>query len=152
MMFEPQSYTLIMWDAVYSIAAGFVVGFVYQLLSVFLYRGKLAVFIRDVAVWAVFASVLFSFVISFANYKVLRWYNVAFGLVGWRCFPFAFSAVCNRWCMAVSSKFLNAVKHFAGVVAGEFSAMAEKKRTKKKKITQKNKEELLKETEVLLYN
>lgn len=152
MMFEPQSYTLVMWDAVYSMAAGFVVGFVYQLLGVFLYRGKLAVFIRDVAVWAVFAVVLFSFVISFANYKVLRWYNIAFGLVGWRCFPFAFSAICNRWSMAVSRKAGCIIKYCITTIKGKISAIAEKKAIKKKNFTQKNNEELLKETEVLLYN
>ncbi|MBR5305666.1 MAG: spore cortex biosynthesis protein YabQ [Oscillospiraceae bacterium] len=152
MMFEPQSYTLVMWDAVYSMAAGFVVGFVYQLLGVFLYRGKLAAFIRDVVSWAVFAVVIFSFVISFANYKVLRWYNIAFGLVGWRCFPFAFSRACNKWSTAVTDKTGCVIKYCIKSIHGKISAFSEKKRIKKKKITQKNKEELLKETEVLLYN
>ena len=107
-MFEPQRYLLVFWDGVYSMAVGLVVGFFYQLVSLFLYKGKVAVFIKDVAVSAVFALIMFSYVVSFANYSLLRWYNIAFGLVGWRCWPFAFSKMVNRW----QNRIIKKVKSF----------------------------------------
>ena len=152
MMFEPQRYSLVLWDAVYSMAVGFVVGFFYQIVSLFLYKGKVAVFIKDVAVAAVFAVGMFSYGVSFANYSLLRWYNVAFGLVGWRCWPFAFSKVVNGWQNRMGRRAKTFLKASAEAFWGGLSHMVKTTAEKSKKNTQKNNEEVLKETEVLLYN
>lgn len=82
MNYQVQSYALIFQDMIYSLAVGFFAGFINQVLAVFLFRNKKAVFIRDIIMSVVFAFLVFSYAVSFANYKVLRWYNVAMSLVG----------------------------------------------------------------------
>ena len=152
MIFEVQSYQLILWDAVYSMGIGFVSAVIYQILSAFMARGKILIFIKDVVISCIFGVLIFSYVVSFANYKVLRWYNVAFGLLGWFCFPLAFGKSFNilisNLLSKISIKTTNCVKQ----VCGKLSVITEKKSQKNKNNTQKNQKEVLKETEVLLYN
>ncbi len=152
MIFEAQNYTLVMWDAVYSMAVGLVTGFVFQLLSVFFHRGRLAVFIRDMAVCVVFAVLIFSYVVSFANYKVLRWYNIAFGLVGRLAFPYAFSSGCSRYITKVILTIKDVFKRIFSTVYGKLLGTVKKKREKSKDFSQKNPPEVLKMEEIVLYN
>ena len=110
MIFEAQRYDLVFWDAVYSMGVGFVVGFIYQLLSAFFYKGKIAVFIKDIAISCIFAIVIFSFVVSFANYKVLRWYNVTFALLGRVMFTPNFGNIVHKIFQVLILKFINSLK------------------------------------------
>ena len=148
MIFDAQSYRLIWADAVHSMGVGFMVGFVYQLLSVFLYKNKVAVFIKDVVISVFFTTALFSYCVSFANYKILRWYNVAFALAGRIWFTPAFSHTGHKLLCFLSMT----VKKWFLRLCGKFLAITEKNKEKKLKNTQKNKSEVLKTEEVLLYN
>ncbi len=152
MIFEVQSYTLVLWDAVYSMGVGFATAVVYQLLSAFTGRGKIAVFIRDVVISCVFAVLIFSYVVSFANYKVLRWYNVAFGLLGWFCFPLAVGDGINILITGLLQKTVTKAIGVKNTICGKLSVITEKKLQKNKKNIQKNPKEVLKRTEVMLYN
>ena len=82
MMYEVQSYALIFQDMLYSLAVGFLAGFINQFLAVFLFKNKKAVFIRDIIMSVIFTVLVFSFSVSFANYKMLRWHNVIMSLIG----------------------------------------------------------------------
>ena len=82
MMYEVQSYALIFQDMLYSLAVGFLAGFINQVLAVFLFKNKKAVFIRDIIMSVIFTVLVFSFSVSFANYKMLRWHNVLMSLIG----------------------------------------------------------------------
>ena len=97
MIFEPQKYLFIWHDALYSLGVGFLCGFFNRLLSSFLYRGKVCVFIRDVLSCLFFALMLFSYTVSFANYRVLRWYNVAFAFAGAVMFMPAFDRCTGQY-------------------------------------------------------
>lgn len=95
MIFEVQNYKFIFWDIVYSIPVGFVLGFINRLLSVFLYKGKIRLFIKDILNGINFAVLLFSYSVSFANYGVLRWYNLAGAILGFWLFGKGFAALCH---------------------------------------------------------
>ena len=45
MIFEAQNYFLVFQDAVFSMAVGFVAGAFYQLIGIFLYKGRAGLFI-----------------------------------------------------------------------------------------------------------
>lgn len=152
MIFEVQSYQLILWDAVYSMGVGFVTAVIYQILSGFMARGEILVFIKDVVISCVFAVLIFSYVVSFANYKVLRWYNVAFALLGWFCFPLAFGKSFNILISNLLSRISFSTTNCIKQICVKLSVITEKKSQKNKNNTQKNQKEVLKETEVLLYN
>ena len=152
MMFEAQRYSLVLWDALYSMGAGFVVGFVYQVLSVFLYKGKVAVFIKDIATSVFFAVVVFSFSVSFANYKLVRWYNIAFALLGWVMFTPGFSHCWHRVIISLFTGVKNTTVKCAKGICGKLLNKTEKKVKKADENTQKNQTDLLKDCEVVLYN
>lgn len=152
MIFEAQRYSLVVEDLVYSMGAGFATGVVYQLLSILFYKNKVAVFIKDVLISCFFATVLFSFVVSFANYKVLRWYNIAMALLGRLGFTPAFSkgvhSAVSRLSKYVKSNLIKVFGFFHKKLLTKMQKKVEKFYEKK----QKNQTEVLKETEVVLYN
>ena len=152
MIFGVQSYLLIFQDAVYSLGVGFATGVFYQLISVFLYKGKIAVFIRDVVAAVFFTVAVFSYSISFANYRILRWYNVFFALIGRIMFTPAFSNCMHRYTDIIILTAKDCIKRLAVSVSGKLSVKIEKIKGKNQKNTQKNSDEVLKEREVLLYN
>ncbi len=152
MIFEPQSYSLIFQDAVYSMAVGFITGFVYQLLGVFLYNGRAKQFVRDIIAGLVFTVLIFSYSISFANYPILRWYMVLFALLGAVLFTPRFARRGNIMLklVAVTLRFftLAAAKKFRGKLLD----ISEKNKQKKQKFPQKNRPEVLKTNDIMLYN
>lgn len=152
MIFEAQRYDFVFWDAVYSMGVGFAVGFVYQLLSVFLYKGRLAVFVKDIAIGCIFTIAVFSFVVSFANYKVLRWYNVAFALLGRVMFTPQFGLLLHRWGDMVVMGVKTAVKKVFKGIYGKFLTKKDKNVEKPEEFSQENENEVLKRTEFILYN
>ena len=105
MIFESINYWFAFQDFVFSIGAGFAVGFFYQIISVFLYKGKTAVFIKDILTCFVFAVVVFSYVVSFTNYPIIRIYHIIGGFLGFCAFPFKFSTYFHK----IFEKFLNFV-------------------------------------------
>ena len=152
MIFEVQSYWLIFQDAVYRLGVGFATGVFYHLISVFLYKVKIAVFIRDVVAAVFFTVAVFSYSISFANYRILRWYNILFALIGRIMFTPAFSNCMHRYTDIIILTAKDCIKRLAVSVSGKLSVKIEKIKGKNQKNTQKNSDEVLKEREVLLYN
>ena len=152
MIFSPQSYILIFQDAVFSIGVGFIAGFVYQLLGVFLYKGRRKLFIRDVVTGVVFAVLVFSYSVSFANYPILRWYMVLFAAVGMGLFTPCFSHGGNLLLKlaAATTAFLATGRRKK--IRGKLLYVIEKNKEKRQKIPPKNQPEVLKTNDVMLYN
>jgi len=152
MNFDPIHYNLLLQDAVYAMAVGFITGFFYHLMSVFLYRGKVRIFIRDFISCIVFAVLLFSYCVSFANYPVLRWFHVipaAAGRVLFSpCFDIALRTVLQLAAASAGYFFENTKKKTKKHIRENIRKIAEKRQ----KFPQKNPEELLKQDDILLYN
>ena len=152
MIFEVQSYALIFHDAIFAMGVGFIAGAFYQILGAFLYKGKVKLFIRDIATGLVFTALVFSYSVSFANYRILRWYMVLPALIGMVSFPFCFSKWGN-----IAVRFMSVTAVYCGrnvrrKVCGKLLAISQKNKEKKQKFTQKNPPELLKTTDILMYN
>ena len=152
MIFEPQKYSFIFQDAVYSLAVGFICGFINRLLSCFLYKGKIKLFIKDVLMTVVFAVSVFSYTVSFANYKVLRWYNVFFALTGLVFFRPCFDRIVH-----ILSSFINVTAKyvftlFMDTAVKSMKEYYRKKVVKHQKNTQKSPSEPLQDDDKVLYN
>ena len=152
MIFEPQKYSFIFQDAIYSLAVGFLAGLINRLLSAFTGNGKIRLFFKDVFMCIVFAVLIFSYSVSFANYRVLRWYNVAVALAGFVLFLPAIDSAARAvtGIAAVTVKYL-AGKAAAGAAAA-FRRKCEKIAEKRQKFPQKTDRELLKQQDIILYN
>ena len=152
MIFASQSYSLIFQDAVFSLAIGFVAGFVHQLLGIFLYRGQIKLFIRDVVTGLVFTVLIFSYSVSFANYPILRWYMVLFAVIGLVLFMPRFAGWGNLLVklQAATAGFFIA-RRFENLKV-KCADIIEKNKEKKQKFTQKNQSEVLKTSDIMLYN
>lgn len=148
MIFEPQNYKFIFQDGIYSMAVGFIVGFVNQLLSVFLYKGRIKVFIRDILISVFFTTVLFSYCVSFTNYGVLRWYNCLFALAGRRLFSPCFGAFGNFLLSAAAFSTKNRLKK----AAKSSCSRLKKNFENKQKFTPESTKEPLKDEDNILYN
>ena len=152
MIFEPQKYSFIFQDAVYSLGVGFLCGFINRLLSCFLYRGKIRLFIKDVVMTFVFATFIFSYTVSFANYRVLRWYNVLFAFTG----KIAFRPAFDKAVRLISGLVGVTVRHVYRVLVvrvGKYiTVYRQKKVVKHQKNTQNQLCELMQDDEKVLYN
>ena len=152
MSFDVQSYFLIFQDAVGAMGAGFTAGAFCHFMGMFLHKGKIRLFIKDVATAIVFTTLVFSYSVSFVNYPVLRWYMVVFALIGMLSFPVAFS----KWGSMVIQLILVTVwwileKIYKKTCLHLYKTLT-KNKEKKQKITQKNQSELLKTKDKLMYN
>lgn len=152
MIFEAQSYRLIFHDAVFSMGVGFITGFIYQLLGVFFYKGKIKQFIRDIITGMVFTVLIFSYSVSFANYPVLRWYMVLFAVIGAVLFVPRFSHTGNLLLKLTVATTAFATFGLWKKLRGKLLDKMQKNRQKKQKITQKNQSEVLKTNDIMLYN
>lgn len=152
MIFEPQKYSFIMQDAVYSLAVGFLCGFINRLLSCFLYKGRIKLFIKDVVMTVIFATLLFSYTVSFANYKVLRWYNVLFAIVGEIAFRPAFDRVVHLFSGLLSVTLKHIFNMLKAAVAEYRKEYRQKKTVKHQKNTQNSPSEPLQDNDKVLYN
>lgn len=141
-----------MQDALYSMAVGFVCAFFAQILSVFLHGNRISVFIKDILVSRFLRTALFSYCVSFANYRLVRVYNVFFALVGLVCF----SPVFARPLRKILSAALNAAARTAAAKAkkgGEYIRRSlQKQKVKNEEKRQENDKQLLKKPDIVLYN
>lgn len=141
-----------MQDALYSMAVGFVCAFFAQILSVFLHGNRISVFIKDILVSRFLRTALFSYCVSFANYRLVRVYNVFFALVGLVCF----SPVFARPLRKILSAVLNAAARTAAAKAkkgGEYIRRSlQKQKVKNEEKRQENDKQLLKKPDIVLYN
>ncbi len=152
MIFEPQKFTYIVQDGIYSIAPGFIAGFFYRLLDVFMPKGKVKVFIKDLLTAVLFTVLMYSYVVSFANYRVLRWYNVLFGLAGMILFNPVFNTAL-KVALALA-QILRSAALFKTVKSAKKhrSKLISKQKEKSQKNTTKNSSQLLKQDGKILYN
>lgn len=152
MIFESINYWFALQDFVFSLGAGFAVGFIDQLLSVFLYKGKIRLFIKDTVICFVFALTIFSYVVSFTNYPIIRIYHLIGGLLGFFCFSFRFSTFFHKY----SEKFLKSLKIkmlcLCKKVSTTICDFVEKTAKKHKAEQDESKNDHLKSSEDLLYN
>ena len=141
-----------MQDALYSMAGGLVCAFFAQILSVFLHGNRVSVFIKDILVSRFLRTALFSYCVSFANYRLVRVYNVFFALVGLVCF----SPVFARPVRKILSAALNAAARTAAAKAkkgGEYIRRSlQKQKVKNEGKRQENDKQLLKKPDIVLYN
>ena len=152
MIFESINYWFALQDFIFSMAAGFVTGFIYQLLSVVLYGNKIAVFVKDIIICFIFAVVIFSYVVSFTNYPIIRIYHILGGFLGFLCFPFRFSIYLQKIFFKIFSAVKNKMLCYSGKVLSIICDRRPKRTKSKAEKETKQKEDHLKSEEVLLYN
>lgn len=152
MIFEAVNYAHLVQDFVCSAGAGFGVAFVGQLLSSVLPCGKKGVFVRDVAVSFLFALTIFSYVISFTNYPVVRIYHLIGGAAGFFAFPVKFSVFFHK----ISKKIFNIPKNKMLCLYGKIKSTVCDKTQKTVKNNEEGQNALqndhLKSEDVLIYN
>ncbi|MBQ6929512.1 MAG: hypothetical protein IJN27_04335 [Oscillospiraceae bacterium] len=107
MNFDSVNYCFLLQDFVFAMAAGFAAKGISCVLSVFLHRGRAALWIRDMLTAFIFAAVVFSYVISFANYPDVRIYHLLGAAVGFAGFDFKFSTIFHK----ISEKILKIIKN-----------------------------------------
>lgn len=152
MIFESINYSFALQDFIFSTAAGFAVGFINQVLSAFLGRGKTAVFFKDIIVSFIFAVTVFSYVISFTNYPIIRIYHILGGLLGFWCFSYRFSIFLQKSFEKILKYLKNKMLCYGKKLSTIICVFAEnkvKKRDKSQKITE---ETHLQIEEVMVYN
>lgn len=132
--------------------AGFAMGVLNQVLSCFLFKSKIKLFIKDIINGVVFSVIIFSFVVSFANYKVLRWYNVLAALVGFILFSPQFSKLVQRLFTTIKKfadkqrkKLFMALKTTINKKKAKISEQLQKKQVKSDK-------NVLQTTDKVMYN
>lgn len=152
MIFESIDYSFALQDFLFSIGAGFAVGFVSQLLSVFLYKNRVLVFIRDILVSFVFAVVIFSYVVSFTNYPIIRIYHIFGGLLGIFCFSVQFSTFFHKIFTKIFLTIKNKILCYGKKVYSIICDFKAKKQKKEKPPAEEGENEPLKTREVLVYN
>ena len=108
MNFEAVNYSFLLQDSLFAMGAGFAVGGVNRFLSLFLYKGKICLWIRDMLTAFLFAVAVFSYVVSFANYPDIRVYHLLGALFGFISFNFHFSPIFHKF----FEKFFNRVKTY----------------------------------------
>ena len=85
MNFDVVNYSFLLQDFIFAMGAGFAVGGINRFLSLFLYKGKIRLWIKDMLVAFLFAVAVFSYVVSFANYPDVRIYHLLGALFGFLC-------------------------------------------------------------------
>ncbi|MEG3029089.1 MAG: hypothetical protein RR827_01660 [Oscillospiraceae bacterium] len=152
MIFEGIDYTLLFFDILYSLGAGVLAGGINQILCIFFYRGKVWLFIKDILMFFIFSVTVFSFVISFANYPILRYYHVLGAAAGYLSFTPPFSKVFNWVFIKVGQVIKGRIKkillYFNKILSG-----AIEKHGKKRQEKQKSKDKMLLQKDVVwVYN
>ncbi|MBR2027850.1 MAG: hypothetical protein IKA10_02520 [Oscillospiraceae bacterium] len=107
MNFDSVNYSFLLQDFVFAMAAGFAAGGVNRFLSLFLYKGKVSLWIKDMLTAFVFAAAVFSYVVSFANYPDVRIYHLLGALFGFLSFNFNFSTIFHKFFEKIYGKIKN---------------------------------------------
>ena len=152
MNFSPENYSLVFQDAMYAMCVGFLTGFINQLLGIFLSKSRIRIFIKDLLSSLFFTLLLFSYVVSFANYPTLRWYHFIAALAGFACFAPCFDYIGQTvfsliWA-TVKTVFSWGFFNTKAAVGNKIS----EKQLKAEKITQNNTDNSLQNSDIMLYN
>lgn len=152
MIFDSINYSFLLQDFVFAMAVGFAAGAINQLVSAVLFGGRIRLFLKDILVCTIFSVAVFSYVVSFANYPVMRIYHIAGAFCGFLSFNFEFSKnlqkVFKKIFLWIKHKILCMVKKCKTIIC----VKAEKRRLKKKKQPSAQPQSPLKNSESLLYN
>jgi len=152
MIFESIDYSFALQDFLFSIGAGYAVGFFAQLMSVFLYRGRIRIFVKDIAVSFIFAVTVFSYVVSFTNYPVIRIYHIAGGIIDCFCFSVQFSIIFQKIFEKIFLFIKNKMLCYGEKVSSIICDLRRKRAEKSKVMTDPAENEPLKKESELLYN
>ncbi len=147
MIFTPENHRFILEDCLYCLSVGFIVSFINEILKSIFYKNKIEIFIKDILISIIFAVVIFSYVISFANYSILRWYHILVSFIGFLLSRFSFSKILKLFFDLYFKVFWVVFKHLRENIKIKVK-FKEKIDTKKCE----SKEILLKSKDVLLYN
>ena len=107
MNFDSVNYYFLLQDFAFAMAAGFAVGGINRFLALFLYKGKVRLWIRDMLTAFIFSVAVFSYVVSFANYPDVRIYHIVGALFGFLSFNFNFSTIFHKFSEKIFSKVKN---------------------------------------------
>lgn len=152
MIFESINYYFLLQDFFFSMAVGFVVAVANQAVSVFIYKGRAALFVKDIFVCTLFAAALFSYVVSFANYPVVRFYHIIAAFAGFLSFNIRFSAVFQKIFEKIFKFFYRKILCFISKIKSIICVLDREKCSKRKKASDLEKDADLKNGEVLVYN
>lgn len=152
MIFQPQSYFFMLQDALYSMAVGFVCALFAQVLSVFLHGNRIAAFAKDMLVSRFFRTALFSYCVSFANYRLVRLYNVFFALIGLVCFSPVFARPLRKIIACAGNYAARAAAAQLKKGGRYISRSMQKQKVKNEQKRQEKDKELLKKPDIVLYN
>ena len=152
MIFESINYSFLLQDFLFAMAVGFVVGFINQLVSIFLCKGRAGLFVKDIFICTVFAVALFSYVVSFANYPVVRFYHIFGAFAGFLSFNIRFSIIFHKIFGKIYGIFEHKMLCVWQRIKSAFCTSWRKRATKHPESKEKGKNADLKTNEVLIYN
>lgn len=152
MNFEAVNYFFLLQDFAFAAAAGFAVGIINQLLSVFVPPKGLLRGLKDVLSCFVFAVVLYSYVISFTNYPDIRIYHILGGCAGFLCFSYNFSTFFHKIFIKIFKRIKNNILCLGKKIKSTICAVRQKRRKKQKQSQNAAEQGHLQTKEVLVYN
>ena len=133
MNFDSVNYYFLLQDFAFAMAAGFAVGGINRFLALFLYKGKIRLWIRDMLTAFIFSVAVFSYVVSFANYPDVRIYHIVGALFGFLSFNFNFSTIFHKFSEKIFSKAKNNMLCYGKKVYSTICAKRQKIHKKHKK-------------------
>lgn len=152
MIFESINYSFFAQDIAFSMAVGFAVALINEFVSIFLYKGRVRLFIKDIFICVLFAVAVFSYVVSFANYPVVRIYHILAAFLGFLSFNIPFS----KFFQKLSEKIFDFIKIkilcLNDKIKSIICVFVEKRRHKTQEKEQQGQKAGLKTEEVLVYN
>ncbi len=152
MIFESINYSHLLQDFAFTMGAGFGAAFVGGCLFAFLPGGKRMLFLKDIAGCFVLAVMVFSYVVSFANYPDIRIYHIISGFVGYLSFPqtvfMPFQEIFKKFFV----KFKNDILCCGGKIKSTICDLRQKHRAEKPSEPIQEADGDLKNREVWVYN
>ena len=152
MNFDSTNYVFLLQDFIFAAAAGFAAGWIGCVLSVFMPAGRKVLWIRDMLTAFIFSVLVFSYVVSFANYPDVRIYHLLGALFGFLSFDYGFSAFLHKKIIKKIEKVKNKMLCFAARIFGTICVCVRKNRENNKKQQPEPKNTDLKNDNSWVYN
>ena len=152
MNFAAVNYSFLLQDFVFAMGAGFAAGGIVRLVWLFLPTGKIWLWIKDMLAAFIFSVVVFSYVISFANYPDIRIYHLLGAFFGFLSFNFNFSTIFHKILKKFTNKFKNKMLCYGKKVYRTVCDLRQKVNHKYSKRQKVAKNDDLKNDEIWVYN
>jgi len=152
MIFESINYSFFLQDIFFSMAVGLAVAIIHEIVSIFLYKGRIRLFIRDIFICFLFAVAVFSYVVSFANYPVVRIYHILAAFFGFLSFNIPFSKIFHKLSEKIFGFAKLKILYLYSKMKSIICVLSEKRRRKTQEKEQQGQKADLKTEEVLVYN